>query len=73
MVQFTEWIAVVHILSSHIPCCCLIDLWLFTLYFKDVIAQNFLKILKGEKEAMSGIGSGKVIDRSVNLIVVSNI
>ena len=38
-----------------------------------MIAQNFLKILKGEKEAMSGIGSGKVIDRSVNLIVVSNI
>lgn len=27
--------------------------------------KNFLNILKGDKEAMKGIGSGKVIDRCV--------
>ena len=32
---------------------------------KDVTPKNFLNILKGDKEAMKGIGSGKVIDRYV--------
>ena len=28
--------------------------------------ENFLNILKGDKQAMSGIGSGKVIDRCMH-------
>ena len=31
--------------------------------------DNFLNILKGDKDAMRGIGSGKVIDRFVNLVL----
>lgn len=33
---------------------------------EDVTPKNFLNILKGDKEAMSGIGSGKVIDSGPN-------
>lgn len=32
----------------------------------DVTPQNFLSIMKGDKEAMKGIGSGKVIDSGPN-------
>ncbi|KAL9952689.1 hypothetical protein ACROYT_G039980 [Oculina patagonica] len=32
----------------------------------DVTPKNFLNILKGDKQAMSGIGSGKVIDSGPN-------
>ena len=34
-------------------------------FLKEVTPKNFLNILKGDKEAMKGIGSGKVIDRCV--------
>ena len=35
-------------------------------------AKNFLNILNGNKQAMSGIGSGKVIDRfSIKLNIVA--
>ena len=34
-------------------------------FLKEVTPKNFLNILKGNKEAMKGIGSGKVIDRCV--------
>jgi len=33
---------------------------------KDVTPENFIKILSGNKEAMKGIGSGKVIDSGPN-------
>ncbi|XP_020618825.1 legumain-like [Orbicella faveolata] len=33
---------------------------------EDVTPKNFLNILKGDKQAMSGIGSGKVIDSGPN-------
>eukprot|EP00795_Rhopilema_esculentum_P002636 gene2636-835_t len=35
---------------------------IFLIVLKDVTPANFLNILKGNKEAMSGIGSGKVIE-----------
>ena len=34
-------------------------------FLQEVTPKNFLNILKGNKEAMKGIGSGKVIDRCV--------
>ena len=44
----------------------IICLFYFNLKFlKEVTPKNFLNILKGNKEAMKGIGSGKVIDRCV--------
>ena len=46
--------------------CLIICLFYFNLKFlKEVTPKNFLNILKGNKEAMKGIGSGKVIDRCV--------
>ena len=33
------------------------------LFTKDVTPENFLNILQGNAEAMSGIGSGKVLRR----------
>ena len=32
--------------------------------------ENFLNVLKGDKQAMKGIGSGKVIDRYMQCIFV---
>jgi len=39
---------------------------------KDVTPENFLKILKGDKEGMRGIGSGKVIESGPNDYVFVN-
>lgn len=44
------------------------NLWFVNPNLKDVTPQNFLSIMKGDKEAMKGIGSGKVIDRWANFI-----
>ena len=32
--------------------------------------ENFLNVLKGNKQAMSGIGSGKVIDRYMHYLTI---
>ena len=41
----------------------------FDFHLQDVTPENFLNILEGKAEAMSGIGSGKVIQRCVNPIL----
>ena len=38
---------------------------------KDVTPENFLNILQGNAEAMSGIGSGKVLKRWGNQYTVN--
>ena len=38
---------------------------------QDVTPENFLKILQGDEEGMQGIGSGKVIKRSVYSLYIS--
>ncbi len=39
----------------------------------DVTAANFLKIIKGDKEAMAGIGSGKVLESTSDSKVFINL
>ena len=53
-------------LSLENQCLIICLFFYFNLKFlKEVTPKNFLNILKGNKEAMKGIGSGKVIDRCV--------
>ncbi len=38
---------------------------MFTLFtvFQDVTPENFLSVLKGDKEAVTGVGTGRVLER----------
>lgn len=58
-----SWLAIALFCNKRPPIC---DFFYPNL--KDVTPQNFLSIMKGDKEAMKGIGSGKVIDRWARFI-----
>jgi legumain len=38
-------------------------MYLFRCHFKTVTPKNFIDVLLGKKDAMKGVGSGKVLER----------
>lgn len=47
--------------------CFLLYEWYFLI--KDVTPQNFMAVLRGDKASVSGIGSGRVLERFVSLSI----
>ena len=43
------------------------------LFTQEVTPENFLNVLQGNAEAMSGVGSGKVLSRWENQYIIVNV